>query len=47
MAYSYLFDLADTDIIYLNVAGTSIVVLDTYDAAMELLEKRSSLYSGR
>jgi len=39
--------LADTDIIYLNVAGTSIVVLDTYDAAMELLEKRSSLYSGR
>ncbi len=37
----------DTDILYLNVAGTSLVVLDTSEAAMELLEKRSSIYSGR
>ena len=37
----------DTDILYLNLAGTPLVVLDTSEAAMELLEKRSSIYSGR
>ncbi|KAF9457689.1 cytochrome P450 [Collybia nuda] len=37
----------NTDIIHLDVAGTSIVVLDTSEAATELLEKRSSIYSGR
>jgi len=37
----------DTDILYLNIAGQSIVVLDTVEAATELLEKRSSIYSGR
>ena len=37
----------DTDILYLNVAGTSLVVLDTSEGALELLEKRSSIYSGR
>ncbi|TFK33961.1 cytochrome P450 [Crucibulum laeve] len=36
-----------TDILHLDVAGTSIVVLNTFEAAWELLEKRSSLYSGR
>ena len=36
-----------TDILYLNVAGTSIVVLDTAEAVLELLEKRSSIYSDR
>ncbi|KDR66571.1 hypothetical protein GALMADRAFT_80669 [Galerina marginata CBS 339.88] len=36
-----------TDILYLNVAGTSLVVLDTSEAATDLLEKRSSLYSDR
>lgn len=38
---------SDSDIIHLDVAGTSIIVLDTAEAATELLEKRSSLYSGR
>lgn len=37
----------ETDILHLNVAGTSIIVLDTYDAVMDLLEKRSSIYSNR
>lgn len=37
----------DTDILYLNVAGQSIVVLDTAEAVTELLEKRSSVYSSR
>ena len=37
----------DTDIIHLDVAGKSIVVLDSYEAAVELLEKRSKVYSDR
>ncbi|KAF9545038.1 cytochrome P450 [Agrocybe pediades] len=37
----------DTDVLYLNIAGTPLVVLDTAQAAMDLLEKRSSIYSGR
>ncbi|KAF9457686.1 cytochrome P450 [Collybia nuda] len=36
-----------TDIIHLDVAGTSIVVLDNAEAATELLEKRSQIYSSR
>ncbi|RDB17474.1 hypothetical protein Hypma_001603 [Hypsizygus marmoreus] len=39
--------LFDSDIIHLNVAGTSILVLDTAEAAFELLERRSSIYSSR
>ncbi|GLB38676.1 putative cytochrome P450 family protein [Lyophyllum shimeji] len=37
----------DSDVIHLNSWGTSIIVLDTAEAAIELLEKRSSIYSGR
>ncbi|KAG6899467.1 hypothetical protein C0993_010110 [Termitomyces sp. T159_Od127] len=37
----------DSDIIHVDVAGKSIIVLDTIAAATELLEKRSSIYSGR
>ncbi|PFH47986.1 hypothetical protein AMATHDRAFT_6246 [Amanita thiersii Skay4041] len=37
----------NTDIIHLNVLGTDLVILDTSEAAMELLERRSSIYSGR
>ena len=37
----------DTDILHLQVAGTHIIVLDNYDVAMDLLETRSSSYSGR
>ncbi|KAJ7160593.1 cytochrome P450 [Mycena crocata] len=36
-----------SDIIHLNVFGTSIVVLDSYNAVTELLGKRSSMYSHR
>jgi hypothetical protein len=39
--------MADTDILYLNIAGTEIVVLDTSKVATDLLENRSSIYSGR
>ncbi|KAG6908816.1 hypothetical protein DXG01_003169 [Tephrocybe rancida] len=36
-----------SDIIHLDVLGKSIIVLDTAEAATELLEKKSSIYSGR
>lgn len=38
---------SDTDVLYLNIAGTELIVLDTAKAALDLLESRSSLYSGR
>ncbi|KAK1219050.1 hypothetical protein PQX77_018240 [Marasmius sp. AFHP31] len=37
----------DTDIVYLTVGGKNILVLNSYEAAWELLEKRSSIYSSR
>ncbi|KAJ3533646.1 hypothetical protein NMY22_g7251 [Coprinellus aureogranulatus] len=37
----------DSDIIYLNVAGTSIVILNTPKAATDLFDKRSAIYSSR
>ncbi|KAF8877181.1 cytochrome P450 [Infundibulicybe gibba] len=37
----------NSDIIHLEVAGTSIVVLDTSEATTELFERKSSLYSSR
>ncbi|KAF9001512.1 cytochrome P450 [Cyathus striatus] len=37
----------NSDIIHLNVLGTNLIVLNSYDAAQELLEKRSSIYSSR
>lgn len=37
----------DSDIIHLNAMGTSIVVLSSLEAAEDLLDKRSSIYSDR
>ncbi|KAJ3533643.1 hypothetical protein NMY22_g7252 [Coprinellus aureogranulatus] len=37
----------NSDIVYLNVAGTSILVVNTQNAATDLFEKRSSIYSSR
>lgn len=37
----------DSDIIYLNVLGSPIVVLNSYKAANDLLGVRSTLYSDR
>ncbi|TEB31967.1 hypothetical protein FA13DRAFT_1709429 [Coprinellus micaceus] len=37
----------ETDILYLNIAGTEIIVLNTSKVATDLLENRSSMYSGR
>jgi hypothetical protein len=38
---------AGSDIIYANVLGQSIIVIDKYEAAVEILEKRSGIYSSR
>ena len=35
------------DVIYFNALGRSIVVLNSAEAAVDLLEKRSSIYSDR
>jgi hypothetical protein len=35
------------DVIYFNALGKSIVVLNSVEAAVELLDKRSSIYSDR
>ncbi|KAF7371702.1 Cytochrome P450 [Mycena venus] len=37
----------DSDIIHLDLAGTSIIVLSSFEATDALFEKRSSLYSDR
>ena len=39
--------MQDSDIIYLNVLGSPIVVLNSYEAANDLLSRRSSIYSDR
>jgi hypothetical protein len=37
----------DSDIIHLDLAGTSVIVLSSFEATDALFEKRSSLYSDR
>ncbi|KAF7980656.1 hypothetical protein HWV62_37067 [Athelia sp. TMB] len=37
----------NSDIIYMNVFGTRILVLNSFEAIIELLEKRSVIYSSR
>ena len=38
---------AGSDIIYMNVLGQSMIVIDKYETAVELLDKRSAIYSSR
>ena len=37
----------DSDIIHVNVLGTSMIILNSYKVATDLLDKRSSTYSSR
>lgn len=37
----------DTDILHLSVMGTNIIVLDSPEAVLELMERKSSIYSDR
>ena len=39
--------IVDSDIIYLNLAGTPVIVVNSAQAAHDLFEKRSALYSDR
>lgn len=39
--------IKDTDILHLKVPGQSIIVLNSYGAAKELLDRRSAIYSSR
>ncbi|KAL0577512.1 hypothetical protein V5O48_004453, partial [Marasmius crinis-equi] len=39
--------VADSDIISLNMAGNPVIVLNSLEAAQDLLEKRSAIYSDR
>jgi hypothetical protein len=42
-----MFALLGSEIIHLNLFGTHVVVLNTAQAATELLDKRSLMYSDR
>ena len=37
----------DSDILHFEVLGRNIIVLNSFEACIELLEKRSKLYSSR
>ena len=38
---------ADSDIIHVNALGTSMIILNSYEVATDLLDQRSSTYSSR
>jgi hypothetical protein len=40
-------NLSGSDVIYLNILGQGIIILDSPEAIMDLLERRSSIYSDR
>ena len=40
-------DLFEGDVVHVNAMGQHIVYLNTYEAACDLLEKRTSKYSDR
>lgn len=37
----------DSDIIHLNLMGTSLIVVNTREAARELFDRRSAIYSDK
>jgi hypothetical protein len=48
---SYIFSMCytppDSSVIHLNLTGTHLMIVNSADAAYELLEKRSAIYSDR
>jgi hypothetical protein len=42
-----IFFFVDSDIIYATVLGQSVIVIDKYETAVDLLDKRSGIYSSR
>jgi hypothetical protein len=43
----HLMVCADSDIIHVNALGTSMIILNSYEVATDLLDQRSSTYSSR
>ena len=43
----HLMFYADSDIIHVNPLGTSMIILNSYEVATDLLDQRSSSYSSR
>ena len=43
----HLIPCTDSDIIHVHALGTSIIILNSYEAAVNLLDKRSGIYSSR
>lgn len=42
-----ILSFSESDILHVDAAGQSMVILNSYDAALDLLERRSSVYSSR
>lgn len=42
-----LHQVADSDVVHLSVVGTHLVIVNSHEAAVELFEKRSAIYSDR
>jgi hypothetical protein len=47
LPWKVFIDISVGDINYVNVAGQDLIYLNSFDVAIDLLEKRSSLYSDR
>ena len=43
----HLMPSTDSDIVHVNALGTSMVILNSYEVAVNLLDKRSGIYSSR
>jgi hypothetical protein len=43
----HLIPVTDSDIIHVNALGTSIIILNSYKVATDLLVERSGIYSSR
>ena len=43
----HLMPCISSEIIHVNTLGTSIVILNLYEVTVDLLDKRSSIYSSR
>jgi len=44
---NYLCCFIDTDILHLNFLGQSVIILNSSEAAVAIMERRSANYSGR
>ncbi|KAJ4491549.1 cytochrome P450 [Lentinula edodes] len=47
ITYTEWYRTYESDIVHVNIAGNSVIILNTLEAAMELLEQRSNIYSSR